>query len=384
MIYLDNASTTFSNHIIKEALTFLSEGNPGSKHKLGSESKLQIETARRQVAKLLSTFPDNIIFTSSGSEANSLAILGLENYLNDNNLHHIITTKYEHHSVLNSMKEMERRGFDVTYLDVSNGIVNAADVRKALRKDTGLVSIMYVNNELGYVNNIKEIFDLCKSRNIIFHSDCVQAAGFQPIYMNKYDSIADIISVSGHKIHAPKGVGCLCTTKKELLSNVLFGGKQEYGIRPGTENNLGIVAFGIAAQQADENIVCNRKYIKDLARTFWTELNSCCKQLKLSGIHLNSESNPDKLGKIINLRFDNIDSETLLLLLASNDLMVSSGAACSSNAINPSHVLTAFGLSEKEARESIRVSFSELNTKEEVVNAAKIIANNVSFLRNIN
>lgn len=383
MIYLDNAATTFSNHILKKVLPILNEGNPGSKHRVGRESKSQIETAREQVAGLLQSSPDNIIFTSSGSEANSLATLGLEKHLLQNNLRHIITTKYEHHSVLNAMSEMENRGFDVTYLDVTKGFVTPEDIEKELRDNTGLVSVMYVNNEIGYVNNIKAIHDLCQSKNIIFHSDCVQAAGFFPIYMNEDESIADIISISGHKIHAPKGIGCLCTTRKDLLSNILFGGEQENGLRPGTENNVGIVALGMAAQIATEKMDYSRDYVNDLAYSFLTELNSQCEQQGIYGVHLNSEIREDNIGKIINLRFDDVDGETLLFLLSASDVMVSSGAACSSNSVKPSHVLIAFGLSEKQARESIRISFSDLNTREEVIKAATIITNSVKCLREI-
>lgn len=381
MIYLDNASTTQVDVNLKSLIDrylYNQYGNAGSIHTFGTEAKQAIEFARNQVANSLGATSENIIFTSSGSEANTLAIVGLANHLNKLHLKHIITTKYEHHSVLNAMKEMERRGFDVTYLDVPNGLIQYNDFLSAVRKDTGLVSIMYVNNELGTKNDIEPIYKFCQKREILFHSDCVQAVGTETVELGK---TADIISVSGHKIHAPKGVGCLCTNHKEFLSNVIFGGQQEFGIRPGTENTAYIVAFG----QAMENLSSNREKISKQIDT--ASLVFGGKLLQLSeeqGFKFKcSTSSVHNLSKILSLRFDYIDAETLVIMLGERGLCVSAGSACSSHSSVPSHALKAIGLTDEEARSTIRISFSDYNTAQEAREAAKIVAECVGLLRNI-
>lgn len=381
MIYLDNASTTQVDVNLKSLIDrylYNQYGNAGSIHTFGTEAKQAIEFARNQVANSLGATSENIIFTSSGSEANTLAIVGLANHLNKLHLKHIITTKYEHHSVLNAMKEMERRGFDVTYLDVPNGLIQYNDFLSAVRKDTGLVSIMYVNNELGTKNDIEPIYKFCQKREILFHSDCVQAVGTETVELGK---TADIISVSGHKIHAPKGVGCLCTNHKEFLSNVIFGGQQEFGIRPGTENTAYIVAFG----QAMENLSSNREKISKQIDTVSLAFGG--KLLQLSeeqGFKFKcSTSSVHNLSKILSLRFDYIDAETLVIMLGERGLCVSAGSACSSHSSVPSHALKAIGLTDEEARSTIRISFSDYNTAQEAREAAKIVAECVGLLRNI-
>lgn len=381
MIYLDNASTTQVDVNLKSLIDrylYNQYGNAGSIHTFGTEAKRAIEFARNQVANGLGAKNENIIFTSSGSEANTLAIVGLANHLNKLHLKHIITTKYEHHSVLNAMKEMERRGFDVTYLDVPNGLIQYNDFLSAVRKDTGLVSIMYVNNELGTKNDIEPIYKYCRKREILFHSDCVQAVGTETVELGK---TADIISVSGHKIHAPKGVGCLCTNHKEFLSNVIFGGQQEFGIRPGTENTAYIVAFG----QAMENLSSNREKISKQIDTVSLAFGG--KLLQLSeeqGFKFKcSTSSVHNLSKILSLRFDYIDAETLVIMLGERGVCVSAGSACSSHSSVPSHALKAIGLTDEEARATIRISFSDYNTVQEAHEAAKIVAECVGLLRNI-
>lgn len=381
MIYLDNASTTQVDVNLKPLIDrylYNQYGNAGSIHTFGTEAKRAIEFARGQVANGLGTTSENVIFTSSGSEANTLAIVGLANHLEDLHLKHIITTKYEHHSVLNAMKEMERRGFEVTYLDVPNGLVQYEDFLSAVRDDTGLVSIIYVNNELGIKNDIEPIYKFCQKREILFHSDCVQAVSTETVKLGK---TADMISISGHKIHAPKGVGCLCVSHKEFLSNIIFGGQQEFGIRPGTENTAYIVAFG----QAMENLSRDKKKISNQIDTVSLAFGG--KLLQLSeeqGFKFEcNTSSAHNSSKILSLRFDYIDAETLVIMLGERGVCVSAGSACSSHSSVPSHALKAIGLSDEEARATIRISFSDYNTVQEAHEAAKIVAECVSLLQNI-
>lgn len=378
MIYLDNASTTQVDTSVKNLIDkYLYEnyGNAGSVHSFGAESKRAVDVARNQIATSLITSQENVIFTSCGSEANTLAIVGLANHLQSLHLNHIITTKYEHHSVLNAMKEMERRGFEVTYLDVPNGLVQYNDFVAAVRDDTGLVSIMYVNNELGTKNDIKPIYEFCKKREILFHSDCVQAIGTETIELGK---TADMVSISGHKIHAPKGVGCLCTLYKNFLSNTIFGGQQEFGIRPGTENVASIVAFGQAMQNLSENKEQISTRIDTVSLGFGGRLLQLSEEQGFK-FECNTSSNRNT-SKILSLRFNNIDAETLVIMLGERGVCVSAGSACSSHSSEPSHALKAIGLTDEQARSTIRVSFSEYNTVTEAHEAAEIVADCVSLL----
>lgn len=378
MIYLDNASTTQVDIGVKNLIDkYLYEnyGNAGSVHSFGIKSQRAIDSARKQIATSLTTSQENIIFTSCGSEANTLAIVGLANHLQSLHLNHIITTKYEHHSVLNAMKEMERRGFEVTYLDVPNGLVQYKDFVAAVREDTGLVSIIYVNNELGTKNDIEPIYSFCKKREIIFHSDCVQAVSTETIELGK---TADMVSISGHKIHAPKGVGCLCTLYKNFLSNIIFGGQQEFGIRPGTENVASIVAFGQAMKNLSENKEQISTHIDMVSLAFGGRLLQLSKERGFN-FACNTPTSRNT-SKILSLRFNNIDAETLVIMLGERGVCVSAGSACSSHSSEPSHALKAIGLTNEQARSTIRVSFSEYNTVTEVHKAAEIVADCVCML----
>ena len=378
IIYLDNASTTQVDEGLRNLLfdyMFCHYGNAGSMHDLGKASKDAVEEARGRVAQAAGTNTDNVIFTSCGSEANTLAIVGLADYLLQSGKTHIITTQYEHHSVLNAMHEMERRGFNVTYLDVSAGIVTSDQVASEIQEKTGLVSVMCVNNETGAVNNLSKIYEECQQKGILFHSDCVQAFGTAEIDM---PHMADMISLSGHKIHAPKGVGCLCSNTKHLLSGVMFGGKQEFGIRPGTENVAGIAAFGVQASYVFDNFDRTCVKISHISETFIDELSKHCAKRGIR-FHLNKTGECDS-AKIKSIRFDGIDAETLMVLLNAAGVYVSAGSACSSSIQEPSHVLKAIGLSDDEARQTIRVSFSSYNTIDEVRKAAEIISRCVATL----
>lgn len=381
MIYLDNASTTQVSPDLKQLIDkylYDNYGNASSIYRFGVESERAIDVAREQIATAFSTTQENIIFTSGGSEANTLAIIGLANHLQSLHLNHIITTKYEHHSVLNAMKEMEWRGFEVTYLDVPNGLVQYNDFVAAVREDTGFVSIMYVNNELGTKNDIKPIYEFCKSREIIFHSDCVQAVGTEDIKLGK---TADMISISGHKIHAPKGIGCLCTLYKDFLSNIIFGGQQEFGIRPGTESVSDIAAFGEAIQALTENKERFTTHIDTVSLAFGGRLLQLSNELGFK-FECNA-STPFRSSKILSIRFKNIDAETLVIMLGTRGVCVSAGSACNSRSTEPSHVLKAIGLTDEEARSTIRISFSEYTKLDEAYEAAEIIAECVSTLINL-
>lgn len=378
MIYLDSASTTSVSTKYKEIIDkYLYEnyGNAGSIHSLGIKSKEAIEKARNQIAEAVNTEKENVIFTSSGSEANSLAIVGLISYLKYINKTHIITSKYEHHSVLNAFQALRQEGFDVTYLDIVGGQVSIDDLRSAIRTNTGLVSIMYVNNEIGTKNNVQEFYNICKQNDIMFHCDCVQALGVEKIDMQE---IADFISISGHKIHAPKGIGALCANNKYKLSNIIFGGEQEFGIRPGTENVAAIAAFGQAASEASEVQPKVLSKLFELSNAFDKELRDSCSSENIK-MHYSIED-VTKIPKIRSVRFDDIDANTLVLFLSNNDVFVSAGSACSSHSNLPSHVLKSIGLTDEEAKSTIRISFSDENTVEEVIEAARIIVRSVKLL----
>lgn len=383
MIYLDNASTTKMNPEFVDALLNYNisyYGNPGNLHDFGKISRDAIDNARSKISEAFNINQDGIIFTSCGSEANTLAIVGVADYLIKTGKTHVITTKYEHASVLNSMKKLEKMGIDVTYVDVeSNGGVSCDKIINYIRPNTGLISVMSVNNELGSINKVSQIYKFCRRKNIILHSDCVQAVGSIPINM---ETFADMISVSGHKIHAPKGIGCLCVKEKNILTEIIAGGEQEFGLRGGTENVPAIAVFGEAVKRANDSIDTNLTHIEAVSLVFGAELLKQCEIDKIP-VYFNCPYF-FKSPKILSIRFDGIDSQTLVLLLSQNGVCVSAGSACSSHSTNPSHVLMAVGLTEEEARSTIRVSFSELNTVEEATYAAKVIAKCVKELKTVN
>lgn len=374
MIYLDNAATTkVADDVLREMLPYFSDiyGNAGSIHSAGRRAEAAMQEARGRCASGIGANPENIIFTSGGSEANSLAIMGVADYLKRIGKTHIITTQFEHHSVLECMKPLFYKGFEITYLRPNrHGIIEVSSVKDAIRQNTGLVSIMHVNNELGTMMDIESIGHLCQLAGCFFHTDCVQSYGQFLISVDQYG--IDFLSASGHKINAPKGVGLLYTRCKEVLSPIIHGGSQEYGLRGGTENIAGIVGFGAASEIAFRED--HRAFFEELRTEFLSELVS----LKVEGFHLNGA--PDKGSKIVNLRFDEIDGETLLLFLDSQGVMVSAGSACSAHSAVPSHVLTSIGLTDNQARSSIRVSFSPDTTLDEVKDAAAIIADTVKKL----
>lgn len=380
MIYLDNAATTMLDDRVYDAMVpWLNCGNPGSPHSLGRAAASAIQTARQQVANRICAKPEQIIFTSGGTEANALAILGSAEYLKSIGKTHIITTEIEHKSIHNAVKMLIKHGFDITYLPVEyNGEILREVLAKAVRPNTGLVSIQYVNNEMGAVNMPLFFRKICADNNILFHSDCVQALGCEPIHAESFE--CDLMSFSAHKIHGPKGVGALYVRDPSKLRAILAGGhEQEFGLRGGTENVAGIVGFGKACELCEE--YDTREIVDELYMAFFGSLT---RNLNARGVkkfmHPNRPIAYDSR-RIISLRFDGIDAETLILALENSGVFVSAGAACNGHSSEPSYVLKALHLTDDEARSTIRVSFSRMNTEEEVEKAGEIIADCVKMLR---
>lgn len=393
MIYLDNAATTqIHPEVLDAILPYLKEeyGNSGTMYGLGRRAADAVAEARQQVARLIGCDPNQIIFTSGGSEANNLVFAGIRQYLLSNGKTHIITSAVEHDSVIKAVKSVcnplccntknvIKSDFGATFLGVnSNGEVSVNDLLDALTEQTGLTSVMYVNNETGAVNPVHEIGELCRSKNVLFHTDCVQAVGFQDI--NVEDIGCDFLSISSHKVNAPKGVGALYVRDTSVLTPMIHGGAaQEFGFRGGTENVAGIVGFGKACEILAQNLKANREKANDLRITFERALKENLSSLGLQHIlHINSES---EYSKILNVRFDDVDGQTLLLMLDAHGICVSAGSACRSHEAEPSRVLLAMGLSEDEARDSIRTSFSHMQGTGEVLHAAEVIAQCVATLR---
>ena len=375
MIYLDNAATTqVSQRVMDAMLPYFTEvyGNAGSIHTMGTDAAKAIQIAREQCALPINAEPDDIIFTSGGSEANTLAIVGLAEHLKSVGKTHLITTQVEHPSVLEAMKYLFYNGFEVTYLPVRNdGSLDMNDLEKSFRENTGLVSIMAVNNETGNEYDIHQIGNKCKQRGVLFHTDFVQAYG--SLDADVVEDNIDFLSVSGHKFHAPKGVGFLYAKRKDLLRPIVLGGGQEYALRSGTENVPSIVGMGKAAEIAFESPESVKSYANN-RKLFLNELTKYLGEVRING-------KPHEHSKAVNVCTGDVDGETLLLLLNSRRVFVSAGSACSSHSAVPSHVLTAMGLSDDEARSSIRVSFSTFTTGEEVRNAAYIIADSIKKLQ---
>lgn len=383
MIYLDNAATTqVAPEVLEAMLPYLVEeyGNANSLHALGRRARQAIETARRQVADLINCEPENIVFTSGGTEANNMAILGVVDYLKSIGKTHIVTSEIEHESVLSAVNSLIKCGFYVTCVKPhKTGMIDAQIIEEALTSNTGLISIMYVNNELGSVSHVEEIGKLCASKGIIFHTDCVQAVGNPLVTLNVDELRCDLLSLSAHKIHGTKGVGALYIRDSKYITPVIHGSAtQEFGIRSGTENVAGIVGFGKACDICMNNSIDASMHYTQLYMSFTEALERAAKEQGIwDRVHFNPSNN---VGKIVNLRFDGIDNESLILLLESKDVYISAGSACHNHTSSPSHVLKAIGLSDEEARSSVRVSFSDTNTVSEVELAAKVIVECAYFI----
>lgn len=361
LIYADNAATTkISKEVLDAMLPFLTNeyGNPSSLYSLGRSAKRALELARETVAKQINAKPNEIFFTSGGSEADNWAIKGIA--LNQAKLgkKHIISSKFEHHAVLHTLQVLEKQGFKVTYLDVyENGIVKPNDLESAIRKDTALVTIMYANNEIGTIQPIKELGAICKKHNVIFHTDAVQAVG--NVKIDVIDQNIDLLSISAHKIHGPKGCGCLFVKRGIKLNNLIDGGAQERSRRAGTENVASIVGFAKAIEIACQNMDERNKRIIKLRDKIIDNA------LKIDKSILNGDRK-NRLPGNINMCFKGIEGESLLLSLDLKGICASSGSACTSGSLDPSHVLLAIGLPHEVAHGSLRISLSDDNSEDDV------------------
>lgn len=359
--YFDNSATTkVKEEVFREMIPYLSleYGNPSSIYSIGRSAKRAIDEARKRVASLINCKPEEIYFTSCGSESDNMAIKGIA-YANKNKGKHIITSKIEHPAILNSCKNLEKKGFEVTYLDVDkNGFVNLEALKNAIRKDTIIISIMFANNEIGTIEPIEEISKIAHENNIIFHTDAVQAVGNIEIDVQKMN--IDMLSLSGHKIYAPKGIGALYVRKGIEFERFLDGGHQEKNKRSGTENVAEIVAIGKAAQIAEKNLKQYQEKLSNLR-------NYCLNKLKeeVPDIHINGTMEKRLPGNI-NISFKNTDSSELLFKLDEYGICASGGSACSSGDNNPSHVLTAIGVPNELAKGAIRFTFGDFNTKADI------------------
>ena len=360
-IYFDNASTTKpSNEVIREMMqTYVTAfGNPSSLHSFGRESVALIDKAREQIANAIGAKPNEIYFTSGGTEANNWAIRGLA-YANKAKGNHIITSKIEHPSVLEECKKLENEGFQVTYLDVDDkGIVKLADLLHYINNKTILISIMSANNEVGTIQHIQAIAKTAKEKGIKFHTDAVQAFGH--IAFNVEAMGIDAMSISSHKINGPKGVGALYIKNGVKIDNFIVGGEQERGLRGGTQNVPAIIGFGKAVEIAARDMIVKNKKTKILAEYLISKLQENFEEIKFNG------HNAQRLQGIVNVSFDNIKADSIITLLDLNGIAVSAGSACSAGSVEPSHVLKAMGLDDILAQGAIRISLSSSNTKEEI------------------
>lgn len=376
-IYADNSATTkIAPEVLDKMMPYLTTyyGNPSSLYKIGSKAKEAVEKSRANIAKNLgAAHASEIYFTSGGSESDNWALKGVCHALKAKGKKHIVTSKFEHHAILHTCKALEKEGFDVTYLDVyENGIVHPEDVENAIRDDTAIVSIMYANNEIGTIQPIKEIGEICKKHKVLFHTDAVQAAGY--VRINVAQQNIDLLSMTAHKIHGPKGCGLLYVRRGIKIDNLIEGGAQERNKRAGTENVAGIVGLDAALQMAVD-----------------TMDERCAKLTKMRDRLIDgllkierSRVNGDRIHRLpgnVNMCFEGIEGESLLLKLDLNGISASSGSACTSGSLDPSHVLLAIGLPHEIAHGSMRLSFSDENSEEDIDYILKVVPEIVSYLR---
>lgn len=377
MIYADNAATTrVSDEVMDAMRPYFCEkyGNASSIYRLGRVARGALDASRKTIASLIGASPAEVFFTSCGSEANNWALKGTAHRLMASGKKHIVTSSIEHHSVLNSAKALEKEGFDVTYLPVDAlGQVSACDVKKAIRPDTALVSIMYANNEIGTVQPVSEIGEVCHEAGVLFHTDAVQAVGTLPVHVKEQG--IDLLSMSAHKFYGPKGIGILYCKRGNLPLNLIDGGSQEYGHRAGTEN----VALAVGMAKALESAVAERKKTVTATSALRNRIQS--QLLTIPGTTMNGH--PDKrLPGILNISFSGVDGQSLLFRLDLEGLSASSGSACTSGSLEPSHVLLALGIPYELAHGSLRISLGKYNTEEDADEIVKIVTRVVTQLRN--
>lgn len=377
-VYADNAATTKMSKTATDAMVPLFEdvyGNPSSLHTAGQTAREKLEGARSTVASCLNAAANEIYFTSGGSEADNQAIISAARMGERKGKKHIISTKIEHHAVLHTLDRLEKQGFEITLLDVGNdGIVKVEDVKAAIRPDTALVTVMFANNEIGTIQPIEEIGKVCREAGVLFHTDAVQAAGHLHIDVKAMN--IDMLSLSAHKFHGPKGVGALYARKGIALTNVIDGGAQERGKRGGTENVPAIVGMAAAFREACDNIDKNAEYESGLRDRLISGLE------KIPHSVVNGDRKM-RLPNNVNMCFEGIEGESLLLMLDAKGIEASSGSACTSGSLDPSHVLLAIGLPHEVAHGSLRLSLSEYNTPEEMDYVIEEVPKIVEYLRNM-
>ncbi|MBQ3241402.1 MAG: cysteine desulfurase NifS [Oscillospiraceae bacterium] len=381
-VYADNAATTrIAPEVLDAMMPWLTEGygNASSIYKKGREARLAMENARHQIEKALGvkeSRPDygvEIYFTSGGSEADNWAIKGAAKLMAPKGKKHIITTVFEHHAVLHTCAALEKEGFAVTYLPVDkDGLVTAQQVEDAIREDTALVTIMYANNEIGTVQPIAEIGAVCKKHGVLFHTDAVQAIG--NVEINVEEQNIDMLSLSGHKIHAQKGIGVLYCRKGLRLPNLIDGGAQERSRRAGTENIAAIVGLGKAMEMACADIPARQKKLSAMRDKLIEGIS------KMEKVHLNGHAEKRLPGNV-NFSFEGVEGEALLLTLDANGICASSGSACTSGSLDPSHVLLSIGLVHEVAHGSLRLTFSDYNTMEDVDYILEVLPGVIDRLR---
>lgn len=378
-IYADNSATTkISPEVLEKMMPYLTEvyGNPSSLYSVGGKAKEALETARENIAKNLGAKSANeIFFTSGGSESDNWAVKGVAHALKASGKKHIVTSKFEHHAILHTCAALEKEGFEVTYLDVyENGLVRVEDVENAIREDTALVTIMYANNEIGTIQPISEIGAVCKKKGVLFHTDAVQAAGY--VKINVAEQNIDLLSMTAHKIHGYKGCGLLYIRRGVKIQNLIDGGAQERNRRAGTENVAGIVGLDAALQIAIDTMEQRNAKLTKMRDRLIDGL------LKIE----RSRINGDRIHRLpgnVNMCFEGIEGESLLLRLDLKGVQASSGSACTSGSLDPSHVLLAIGLPHEIAHGSLRLSFSDENTEEDIDYILEIVPEIVSYLRSM-
>lgn len=373
-IYADNAATTKpSEHVISEMVRVMRNayGNPSSIHSMGGDALDELETARKTIADILGCTPSEIVFTSGGSEADNQALLSAYTGAKAGKKH-IISTEFEHHAVLHTLDRMREQGFDVTLVPVNeNGIVKPEDIENAIRDDTALVSVMYANNEIGTIQPVGDIGKICREHGVLFHTDAVQAFGNIAVSLENID----MLSLSAHKFHGPKGVGLLYVRRGCELIPLINGGGQEKGRRAGTENLPGIVGMAAAMKDAAENLA-------EKSRNLTAKRNYIISELKKIPHSVLNGDEENRLPGNINMCFEGIDGEPLILMLDLRGIEASSGSACTSGSLEPSHVLRAIGRNPEIARGSLRLSIGEDITEDDARSIVKNVMETVEFLRN--
>ena len=379
-VYLDYSATTpVKEEVLQQMIPYFTQnfGNPSSLYTIGLEAKAAVDKARAQVAHLIGADPSELYFDGGGSESDNWTIFGVADAMKKKGKH-IITTKIEHHAILHSTEFLEKHGYEVTYLDVNKeGFVDPAALEDAIREDTILVSVMFVNNEIGTVEPIKELCEIAHKHDVLFHTDAVQAIGNVPI--DVHDLGVDFMSMSSHKIYGPKGEGGMYIRKGVRIPSFIHGGAQEKGKRAGTENLAGIVGFGAAAELADQNLEHHRKHGSELRDYLMDRITAEIPDVIVNGPSDHSKRHPGNL----NVTFAKIEGESILLLLDSFGIAVSTGSACSSKSLKPSHVLSAIGVSDELIHGSVRFTVGDFTTKEDLDYTVDCLKAVVSRLREI-